>query len=109
MDFLRNLGKAVKMGVTAYIASGIVYWITAEIFIRYIGKEITFSPLVSVLLAVPFWPMLVYADLKWIGFQPQDITALLVISASVPLLLLKYGVWCKQPTIRKRIEKKRES
>jgi len=97
MGFLRNLGKAVKIGVTAYVASGIAYWITAEIFLRYIGKEITFSPLVSVLLAVPFWPMHVYGDLRWIGVLPQDVAALLVMSASVLLLLLRYGVWCKQP------------
>ena len=88
MTFLRNLGKAVKIGVTAYFAGGIAYWITAEIFLRYIGKEITFSPLVSALLAVPFWPMHVYGDLKWIGVLPQDIAALLALSASVPLLLL---------------------
>ena len=87
MAFLRNLGKAVKIGVIAYIAGGIAYWITAEIFIRYIGKEITFSPLVSALLAIPFWPMHVYGDLRWIGILPQDIAALLALSASIPLLL----------------------
>jgi len=56
MEFLRNLGKAVKVGVTSYVAGGIAYWITAEIFIRYIGKEVMFSPLVSVLLIIPSWP-----------------------------------------------------
>ncbi len=78
MAFLRNLGKAVKIGVTAYITGGIAYWITAEIFIRYIGKEITFSPLVSALLAIPLWPLNVYGDLRWIGTLPQDVAALLV-------------------------------
>ena len=78
MAFLRNLGKAVKIGVTAYITGGIAYWITAEIFIRYIGKEITFSPLVSALLAIPFWPLNVYGDFRWIGILPQDVAALLV-------------------------------
>ena len=87
MNFLRNLGKIVKAGVIAYVAGGIAYWITAEVFLRYIGNEITFSPLVSVLLVVPFWSMLVYADLRWIGVLPQDIAAILVISVSVSLLL----------------------
>jgi len=87
MAFLRNLGKAVKVGVTAYIAGGIAYWLTTQIYLRYIGKEITFSPLISVLLAVPFWPMHVYGDLKWFGVLPQDITALLGLFASIPLLL----------------------
>jgi hypothetical protein len=90
MALLRVLGKAVKMGVTAYVAGGIAYWITAEIFIRYVGKEVTFSPLVSALLAVPFWPLNVYGDLRWIGVLPQDVAALLTFSASA-LLLLRYG------------------
>ena len=91
MDFLKNLGKAVKVGGTSYVAGGIAYWITAEIFIRYIGKEVTFSPLVSALLAVPFWPLHVYGDLKWIGVLPQDVAALLAISALAPFLMLKYA------------------
>ena len=88
MAFLRNLGKAVKIGVTAYIAGGIAYWITAEIFIRYIGKEVTFSPLISALLAVPFWPMHVYGDLKWFGVLPQDFFALLVTIGTIILFIL---------------------
>ena len=91
MAFLRDLGKAVKIGVTAYITGGIAFWITAQIFIRYIGKEVTFTPLLSALLTVPLWPMHVYGDLKWIGVLPQDIAALLALSASVPLLLLARG------------------
>jgi len=88
MDFLRNLGKALKIGVTAYIAGGTAYWLTAEVYLRYIGKEITFSPLVSALLVVPFWPLNVYGDLRWIGVLPQDVAALLTFSAS--FFLLKY-------------------
>ena len=86
MDILRNLRKTAKIGVVSYIAGGIAYWITTEVFLRYFGKEITFSPLVSVFLTVPFWPMHIYGDLKWIGVLPQDITALLAISASIILL-----------------------
>jgi hypothetical protein len=93
MAFLRNLGKAVKIGVTAYITGGIAYWITAEIFIRYIGKEITFTPILSALLAIPFWPMHVYGDLRWIGILPQDVAALLTVSASVPLLRARAWPW----------------
>lgn len=83
MAFLRNLGKAVKIGVAVYITGGIAYWITAEIFIRYIGKEITFTPLLSALLTIPFWPLNVYGDLRWIGVLPQDIAALLAFSVSI--------------------------
>jgi len=90
MAFLRNLGKAVKIGVTAYITGGIAYWITAEIFIRYIGKEITFSPLVSALLAIPFWPLNVYGDLRWIGILPQDVAALLVTIFTIILFILDF-------------------
>lgn len=91
MAFLRNLGKALKIGVTAYIAGGIAYWITAQTYIRYIGKEVTFSPIVSVFLTVPFWPMHVYGDLINIGVLPQDVAALLALSASIPLLLRTWG------------------
>lgn len=90
-------GALVAAILTAYVAGGIAYWITAQIFLRYIGKEVTFSPLVSVLLTVPFWPMHVYGDLRWIGVLPQDIAALLVVPASFLLFLLSYRLWCKQP------------
>ena len=87
MAFLRDLGKVVKIGVTAYIAGGIAFWITAEIFIRYIGKEVTFSPLVSVLLTVPLWPMHVYGDLKWSGVLPQDVAGPLVTIFTIILFI----------------------
>ncbi len=90
MALFGNLGKAVKVGVAAYVAGGIAYWVTAEIHLRCVGKKITFSPLVSALLAVPFWPMDVCGDLRWVGVLPQDVAALLAASASV-LLLLKYA------------------
>jgi len=90
MVFLRNLGKVVKIGVTAYITGGIAYWLTAQIYLRSIGKEITFSPLISPFLTIPFWLMHVYGDLKWVGILPQDVIGFLALTASIPLLLLKY-------------------
>jgi len=86
MVYLRNLRNALKVTIMAYVIGGIAYWITSEVFLRYVGKEITFSPLVSALLTVPFWPMHVYGDLKWIGVLPQDIFSLLAFSASIILL-----------------------
>ena len=86
MVCLRYLRNALKVTIMAYVIGGIAYWITAEVFLRYVGKEITFSPLVSALLTVPFWPMHVYGDLKWIGVLPQDIFSLLAFSASIILL-----------------------
>jgi hypothetical protein len=91
MAFLRDLGKAVKIGVTAYITGGIAFWITAEIFIRYIGKEVTFTPLLSALLTVPLWPMHVYGDLRWIGFLPQDVVGLLVTIITIILFILDFA------------------
>ena len=87
MAFLRNLGKAVKIGVTAYITGGIAFWITAEIFIRYIGKEVTFTPLLSALLTVPLWPMHVYGDLMWIGVLLQDVVGPLVTIFTIILFI----------------------
>ena len=92
MAFLRDLGKAVKIGATAYIAGGIAFWITAEIFFRHIGKEVTFSPLVSALLIVPLWPMHVYGDLKWSGVLPQDVTGLFVTIFTIILFIYLYMV-----------------
>ena len=87
MAFLGDLGKAVKIGVTAYTTGGITFWITAEIFIRYIGKEVTFTPLLSALLTVPLWPMHVYGDLKWIGVLPQDVVGPLVTIFTIILFI----------------------
>lgn len=91
MAFLRNLGKAVKIGVTAYITGGIAFWITAEIFIRYNGKEVTFTPLLSALLTVPLWPMHVYSGLRWIGILPQDVVGLLVTIITIILFILDFA------------------
>ena len=98
MAFLRNLGKAVKIGVTAYITGGIAYWITAQIFIRYIGKEVTFTPLLSALLTVPLWPMHVYGDLRWFGILPQDVAALLVTIFTIILFILDFATRGKYRT-----------
>ena len=98
MAFLRDLGKAVKIGVTAYITGGIAFWITAEIFIRYIGKEVTFTPLLSALLTVPLWPMHVYGDLMWIGVLPQDVVGLLVTIFTIILFILDFATRGKYRT-----------
>ena len=98
MAFLRNLGKAVKIGVTAYITGGIAYWMTAQIYIRYIGKEVTFSPLVSALFTVPLWPMHVYGDLTWVGVLPQDVAALLMTIFTIILFILDFATKGKYRT-----------
>lgn len=98
MVFLRDLGKAVKIGVTAYITGGIAYWITAQTYIRYIGKEVTFTPLLSALLTIPFWVMHVYGDLKNIGILPQDVFGLLVTILTVLLFILDFATRGKYRT-----------
>ena len=98
MAFLRDLGKAVKIGITAYFAGGIAYWMTAQIFIRYIGKEVTFTPLLSALLTVPLWPMHVYGDLINIGVLPQDFVGLLVTIVTIILFILDFATGGKYRT-----------
>ena len=98
MAFLKNFGKAVKIGITAYITGGIAYWITAQTYIRYIGKEVTFSPLVSALLTVPLWPMHVYGDLKWSGVLPQDVASLFVTIFTIILFILDFATGGKYRT-----------
>lgn len=68
---------------------GIAYWATAELFLRYIGKEIVFSPVVSFVLRVPFWPMMVFANLRWVGIRPQDVVAVSAVPVAIYLLWIK--------------------
>jgi hypothetical protein len=98
MVFIRNFGKAVKIGFTAYITGGIAYWITAQTYIRYIGKEVTFTPLLSFLLTVPLWPMHVYGDLMWVGFLPQDFFGLLMTILTILLFILDFATRGKYRT-----------
>ena len=65
--------------VLAYFVTGVVYVITGYLSNIIIGHEIVFSPLVAIPLAAPFWPVMVYADLKHMGIMPQDISTLVVI------------------------------
>jgi len=88
MAFLRNLGKAVKIGVTSYITGGIAYWLTAEVYLQYAGRGRVFNPLVSLMLVVPFWPWEILGDLRWFGVLPQDVTALLVTIFTIILTIL---------------------
>jgi len=71
------------------VIGGVAYWTAAEAFIRIVGRDVVFSPIISILLVVPFWPMMVYADLKWIGIMPHDIAAVSATLISVFLLISK--------------------
>ena len=70
--------KIVSM-VLAYFVIGIVYVVTGYLHLIIIGKQIVFSPFIGIPLAAPFWPIMVYADLKHIGILPQDISTLISI------------------------------
>jgi len=63
--------------VLAYFVTGIIYVVTGYLHNITIGKQIVFSPLIGIPLGAPFWPMMVYADLKHIGIMPQDVLTLL--------------------------------
>lgn len=65
--------------VLAYFVIGIVYVVTTYLHLIIIGKQIVISPLVAIPIVAPFWPMMVYADLKHIGVMPQDISTLVSI------------------------------
>lgn len=89
VSILRRSLKFLRIGVIAYVIGGIAYWATAESFLRYIGKEIVFSPVVSFMLRVPFWPMMVFADLRWVGVRPQDVVAVSAVPVAIYLLWIK--------------------
>jgi hypothetical protein len=86
---LRRSVEFLRIGVIAYLVGGIAYWTAGELFLRYVGKGIVFSPLVSILLTVPFWPMMVFADLRWVGVMPQDVAAVSAIPVATYLLWIK--------------------
>jgi hypothetical protein len=65
--------------ILAYIIVGIVYDVSDYLYLVATGKEITFSPLISIPLVVPFWPMMLYADLKNIGIMFQDVLTIIAI------------------------------
>jgi len=89
VSILRRSVKFLRIGVIAYVIGGIAYWTAAELFLRYIGKEIVFSPVVSFVLRVPFWPMMVFADLRWVGVRPQDIVAVSAVPVAIYLLWIR--------------------
>jgi len=89
MSILRRSVKFLRIGVIAYVIGGVAYWTATELFLRYVGKEIVFSPVVSFVLRVPFWPMMVFANLRWVGIRPQDIVAISAVPVAIYLLWIK--------------------
>ncbi|MBS7622752.1 hypothetical protein KEJ39_03645 [Candidatus Bathyarchaeota archaeon] len=73
----------------SYVVGGIAYSASVRLFLRYVGKEIVFTPLVSIMLTVPFWPMMVFADLRWVGVMPQDVVAVSALLAATCVLWIK--------------------
>jgi len=52
VSILRGFVKFLRIGVIAYVIGGIAYWTATELFLRFIGKEIVFSPVVSIVTSV---------------------------------------------------------
>lgn len=73
----------------AYAVAGLIYGCTGRINRAILGKEEVFSPLLSLPLHVIGWPWMVYADLKHIGIQPQDVLALVALVVCVAIMVRK--------------------
>ena len=65
--------------ILAYFVIGIIRVVTGYLHNIIIGKQIVFSPFIGIPLGAPFWPMMIYADLKHIGVMPQDVLTLISI------------------------------
>jgi len=78
--------KIISM-ILAYFIVGIIYDITGYLYNIIIGREVVFSPLISIPLGSLFWPVMIYADLKHIGVMPQDVLALISVILFVTILL----------------------
>jgi hypothetical protein len=87
LSIYKGVIKILGIAAIAYVIGGVAYWTTAEVFIRIVGRNVVFSPIISILLVVPFWPMMVYADLKWIGIMAHDIAAVSATPISIFLLI----------------------
>ncbi|MEM3004506.1 MAG: hypothetical protein QXO25_01325 [Candidatus Bathyarchaeia archaeon] len=85
----RRYVKPLRFTAISYVVGGIAYWASAELFLSYVGKEIVFTPLVSIMLTVPFWSMMVFADLRWVGVMPQDVVSVSALLAVIYLLWIK--------------------
>ena len=70
----------------AYAVAGLTYGCTGRISKAILGKEEVFSPLLSLPLHVVGWPWMVYADLKHVGVQLQDVLALVALVVCVVIM-----------------------
>ncbi|MGC8961764.1 MAG: hypothetical protein ACP5K1_04895 [Candidatus Bathyarchaeia archaeon] len=75
MSISKGFVKALNAAAAAYLIGGVAYWAIGELFIRIVGKEMVFNPILSMLLVLPFWPVIIYADSKWVVLKPQDLPA----------------------------------
>ncbi|MHA1805328.1 MAG: hypothetical protein ACTSU4_12500 [Promethearchaeota archaeon] len=52
---------------------GLIYIVIGYVSRIIQGKEIVFSPIISILIGTPFfWPMMVYADIIHVGLKIED-------------------------------------
>ena len=65
--------------VFCYLSVGIVYGITSRMWLYAVGKGPTFSLWIAMPLAMIFWPLDVYADIRWVGVLPQDFAVILTL------------------------------
>ncbi len=65
--------------IIAYFIIGITYVVTGFIHNIIIGKQVVFSLLISIPLAAPFWPIMIYSDFKHIGIMFQDVITLISV------------------------------
>ena len=71
----------------AYFIIGIIYIVTSHLYAILIGRVNILSLLVSIPWGAPFWPLLVYTDLKHIGVMPQDVLAFISIIIFITILI----------------------
>jgi len=73
--------------VLAYFIIGIIYVVTGYLHNIIIGKQIVISPFIGIPLGAPFWPVMVYADLKHIGVMPRDVLTLISIIIFITIFI----------------------
>ncbi|NMB60905.1 MAG: hypothetical protein GYA18_01025 [Chloroflexi bacterium] len=86
---MKKCFRWIKRVILAYLATGLVYGVTGYIYRAVIGKHDIITPWISIPSNMISWSWMVYIDLKYIGWQPQDVLALALIGIWVAIIIKK--------------------
>jgi hypothetical protein len=93
---MKKIIRWVSRIFLAYCVTGLIYGSAGYLNRSIAGKEQVFSPWLGLPLDILGWPWMLYADLKHIGMQLQDLLALVSIGIA-GVLIVKSVLHKKRP------------